>query len=144
MKCLKNVSQDELVVLGAKMKKLRMAIGYTQESVAAALNISRSAYSYYESGRSNPDSLTLNRIAQIFKVSVAEFFPQTQKDVVLHDSGRKRASKKVAVAPQRIGDLTGSEKTLIAFLRDKDVPTEDALEILKQYFTRRDNHNGFF
>lgn len=51
-------------------KSLRIARGYTQEGIAAALGVSRSAVSMYESGKRVPDSDDLEKFADFFNVDV--------------------------------------------------------------------------
>ena len=68
--------------LSKKMKELRTYHNYTQKQVAAMLNIHRSSYSYYESGRVTPPLPTLIAIAKIFNVSVDDllsYTPDSQK-----------------------------------------------------------------
>jgi Predicted transcriptional regulators len=50
-----------------KIKKFRKKAGYTQQQIANLLNIDRSTYSYYESGRTIPDLKTLFKLAEIFQ-----------------------------------------------------------------------------
>lgn len=122
--------------LATKLKRYRLQVGYTQKNVAEILNISRSTYTYYELGKTSPDPATLNRIAKLFEVSVEEFFSDepASRANMLFDSGAKRVSKKVKADPEKIGDLTTSEKSIVAFLRDKGIPAGDALEVLKDRF----------
>ena len=51
-------------------KQLRIERGYTQESIAKALNISRSAVGMYESGKRTPDSEDLEKLADFFNVDI--------------------------------------------------------------------------
>lgn len=122
--------------LATKLKRYRLQVGYTQRNVAEVLNISRSTYTYYELGKTSPDPATLNRIAKLFGVSVEEFFedaPASQSSM-LYDSGAKRVKKIVKADPEKIGDLTTSEKSIVAFLRDKGISPSDALDVLKNRF----------
>lgn len=50
------------------LKTLRENGGYTQKQVADALNVARSTYSYYETGRTIPDIDTIIRLAKFFDV----------------------------------------------------------------------------
>lgn len=124
--------------LATKLKRYRLQVGFTQRNVAEVLNISRSTYTYYELGKTSPDPATLNRIAKLFGVSVEEFFedaPASESNNMLYDSGAKRVSKKIKADPEKIGDLTTSEKSIVAFLRDKGISPSDALDVLKSRFT---------
>lgn len=123
--------------LATKLKRYRLQVGFTQKNVAEILNVSRSTYTYYELGKTSPDPATLNRIARLFGLSVEEFFEDemfSQADM-LYDSGAKRVSKKVKADPEKIGDLTTSEKSIVAFLRDKRISPSDALDVLKERFS---------
>ena len=51
-------------------KQLRIERGYTQESIAKALCISRSAVGMYESGKRIPDSEDLEKFADFFNVDI--------------------------------------------------------------------------
>jgi transcriptional regulator with XRE-family HTH domain len=67
MKDDKNCDISEM--LGKRLKEAREARGLTQDDVANYLNVKRQTYSAYERNKSVPDALTLNRIAELFKVS---------------------------------------------------------------------------
>lgn len=121
--------------LATKLKRYRLQVGYTQKNVAEILNISRSTYTYYELGKTSPDPATLNRIARLFGLSVEEFFDdEAARADMLFDSGAKRVSKKIKADPEKIGDLTSNEKSIVAFLRDRGVSPSDALDVLKDRF----------
>lgn len=51
-------------------RTLRIKAGYTQDSLAETLGISRSAVSMYENGNREPDIETLERIADLFHVDM--------------------------------------------------------------------------
>lgn len=123
--------------LASKLRRYRLRIGFTQSNVAEVLNITRSTYTYYESGRTSPDPATLNRIAKLFGVSVEEFFDDEPSESMLFDSEveNRRAPKKVKPDPEKIGDLATGEKSIVAFLRDRGIPPEKALEVLKDRFS---------
>lgn len=56
--------------LGQKLQELRKSRGLTQEQLAAALFVSRTAVSKWESGRGTPNIESLKAIAAYFSVSV--------------------------------------------------------------------------
>ena len=56
--------------VGNKLKKLRLCYGLTQGHIADILEIDRSAYAYYESGRSTPPLSRLVTLAKMYSVSV--------------------------------------------------------------------------
>ena len=62
--------------LGEALRKYRLRTGLTQKSVSEALGISRSAYTYYETGKTSPDPTMLFRIACMFDVPLDLFFDE--------------------------------------------------------------------
>ncbi len=74
--------------LGAMLRTMRLAKNATQESVAKLLGVTRSAYSYYESGKTSPDLHDLRVLAEFFGISPSDFFyPELYADP--KDSGRR-------------------------------------------------------
>ena len=59
-------------VVGRNIKGLRELEGWSQETLAEKLGVTRSAVSYYESGKIAPKMSVLEKIAALFGVSVAE------------------------------------------------------------------------
>ena len=53
-----------------RFRFLRLSRDLRQEDIAAELGISRSAYSYYESGKRQPPASRLIRIADYYRVSI--------------------------------------------------------------------------
>lgn len=62
------MNQD--LTLAEKLKKLRLAHGYSQDYVASKLNISRQGYQHYESGRRTPSNDYLLMIAQLYNLQL--------------------------------------------------------------------------
>ncbi|AOY76783.1 helix-turn-helix domain-containing protein [Clostridium formicaceticum] len=52
------------------LKELRAARGLTQDDLSSDLNINRATYAHYETGRRQPDTDTLQLLADYFNVSV--------------------------------------------------------------------------
>lgn len=59
----------EMYLLGERLKELRDEFGYDQKDMGQKLNMTSSAYGYYEQERSEPSLETLIKIANIFNVS---------------------------------------------------------------------------
>ena len=53
-----------------RLKEIRSKLNMQQKDICASLNIPQNTYSQYENGKREPDSETLNRIANFFNVSV--------------------------------------------------------------------------
>ena len=70
------MSKDPLLVaLGAKIRTIRQAKGFSQEAFAAEANLDRSYYGGVERGERNIAALNLMQIAQVLGVEVGELFP---------------------------------------------------------------------
>lgn len=65
--------------LGEKMKQLRMARNLTQDQLAEKLFVSRQTVSKWELGINQPDIETLQKLAEIFEVSVDELITSNPK-----------------------------------------------------------------
>ncbi|MDU6361045.1 MAG: helix-turn-helix transcriptional regulator [Clostridiales bacterium] len=59
-----------MATLSERLKFIRNESGLLQKDIAKKLNITPSAYGFYEQGKRIPDSNTLNDIAKIFNVSL--------------------------------------------------------------------------
>lgn len=55
------------------LKQLRKSYNYSQEFVAFHLNITRQAYSHYETGRINPPVNSLYNLARLYGIPVENF-----------------------------------------------------------------------
>lgn len=60
------------IMIGEKIRKIRVDKGIAQEFIADALKISQSAYSRIESGKTKPDFIKIQVIADIFGMTTAE------------------------------------------------------------------------
>ena len=55
--------------INERLKELRKKSGYLQKDVADYLNISKSAYGYYEQGRNEMDIAAILKLTELYKVS---------------------------------------------------------------------------
>lgn len=53
-----------------RLREIREAKGMSQIEAAKQLNVSRQSYNFYENGKRDPDTQTLQRMAEFFNVSV--------------------------------------------------------------------------
>ena len=65
-------------MIGQRLKKLRLLWGKTQQELADALNISRSAYALYEAGRRQLGYESLLALADFYGVSLDYLFGRTE------------------------------------------------------------------
>lgn len=104
-------------MLAQTLKKLRENCGYTQQQVADALNIERSTYTYYETGKTNPDVNTIIKLAKIFNVSYIDIFEQEDRDRTRSFNDYNLYSKDDLRNVVHIYELTKMEKVLISLYR---------------------------
>lgn len=110
---------------GQRLRELRCAAAMTQEAVGAALNYSRSTYSYMEEGSVSLKADVIQRLAAVFRVPVSAFFTLEETEY----KNRRRTRNHPSPSAEKIGDLSREEKTLIAVLR---VRQETEPELVKQ------------
>ena len=74
----------------------RKNIGFNQVEMAKQINVSRSQWSDYERGRSEPNLATVMRIASFLKVSLDELFSNRVEDISFENGEvvRKNVSQK--------------------------------------------------
>ncbi|KSU63671.1 hypothetical protein AS034_05335 [[Bacillus] enclensis] len=78
-------------MLTKRLKNLRGKT--TQEEVAGRIGISRARYSHYENGRSEPDTETLNKLADYYDVSVDYLLGRTDDpNETLNNKGSNSSS----------------------------------------------------
>jgi len=66
-------------MLSENIRSLRKQKGYSQETLAQELNVVRQTVSKWEKGYSVPDAIMLERLAELFEVSVGELLGEEQK-----------------------------------------------------------------
>ncbi len=121
------------------LRKLRENSGLTQQQVAETLNIDRSTYAYYETGKTTPDINTIIKLAKIYNVSYTEIFEDEDKsfyskvsDISIEDDnillkyGRKNN--------QQIYDLSKEEQKIIIAYRL--LPKEKQNKILEEIYNQ--------
>ena len=129
--------------LGNRMRELRLIFGFKQSDVAKSLNVSRSTYSYYETGTTRPDPSVLAKLSNYYDIPVEFFYTDYPVDsLVLRDSGSsfRRSSRLPAegVDPERVGELFPLERSLILLLRSNGyVSTEQVLDELEIFIARK-------
>ncbi len=115
--------------LSEKLKVLRNALNLTQQQVADALGIQRSAYAYYEVGKSTPKLKILADIASIYNVTVDELLGRTE---FAWEELRVMSSNPVIdnwTSNDRINQLSDFEQSVLIRLRL--LPSEDKRKIIE-------------
>lgn len=81
-------------LLPLRLKKLRHEKNVLQKDIANVLNISTSAYGFYEQGKRIPDANTLNLLAEYFSVSVDYLLGRTNERDINSSLSKSPSTKK--------------------------------------------------
>ena len=75
-----------------RLREQRKRMDMTQEQVAKSLNIVRSTYAYYETGKTCPDFSTVVRLAHLFNVTTDYLLGADSPDPKLRGAANKQRS----------------------------------------------------
>ena len=115
--------------LGEKLQQLRKQRGLTQEELAAALYVSRTAVSKWESGKGYPNIDSLKAIARFFSVTVDELLSGDEwLTVAQADSKQRQASLRACCFG--LFDLAVGALLFLPFFGQKSVDTIHAVTLL--------------
>ena len=81
-----------------KLKSLREEKGYTQDDVAAKLNIARQSVSKWEQGINEPDFETVKALCRMFECSIAELIDDDRETMLVDDPIAEKKARRVFVA----------------------------------------------
>lgn len=103
-------------------KNLRISNGYTQDSLAEALGISRSAISMYENGNREPDFETLEKIADFFNVDMNYLLGFSSKTTMINENTNTPSygNVELLIARGSKGYSTEQKMKLIKMLSELD------------------------
>ena len=88
----------------------------TQAQFAKTIGIKRSAYAYYESGRTRPKIETLRTIAKVYGIDVNELISNKNSDL-LHQDQEQKINFDIKDFNDTFYDLSENEKAIIIKLR---------------------------
>lgn len=121
------MEEDRLAVFPTRLRCLRLARGMTQQMVAENLNIHRTTYTKYETGKASPDQESLLTLARLFRVSVGYLLGQ--EDSICHtESALENGAGITTLSPQ--------EQELLQTFRRLSEPEQKRL--LTQAHARQD------
>jgi transcriptional regulator with XRE-family HTH domain len=69
--------------LPEKLRSYRKEAGLTQQQVADAIGMNRSAYAYYEVGKSSPKLSVLKKISELYNTTVDKLLEEKQESDIL-------------------------------------------------------------
>lgn len=106
------------IQLAENLRRLRDDYNYTQTQIAEKLNISRQAYSNYETGKRIPDIDMLIRIADIYQITLEQLLVQNcSKAGIINEISRPYFTAMVADTEDMIY-LSQEETELILHFRN--------------------------
>lgn len=106
------------IQLAENLRKLRDDYNYTQTQIAEKLNISRQAYSNYETGKRIPDIDMLIRIADIYQITLEQLLIQNcSKTGIINEISRPYFTAMLADTEDMIY-LSQEEMELILHFRN--------------------------
>ena len=124
------------MIVAQRLKAARQTCRLTQGQVAEILGIDRSAYTYYETGKTSPSLSNLVRLASIFHVEVAWLLQADEADPESHSlsMGDDLFSLRQQIAESRMQELSKEERQLVAFYRamKEEGKAPALLEIFRQ------------
>lgn len=106
--------------LPKKLRDLRFKKGWNQDRVASAIGVSRQAYSYYEKGMRNPSVETIQRLAELYNITV---------DELLEDP---------LDTEEKIKKRPAMNATAAVILNAIEINNEESIEVLQRLLV----HNG--
>lgn len=106
---------DYYTALRKMLRSVRLACGFSQRAVAEALGITRSAYTYYETGKTVPDIPALLTLARVFTIPPESFLHPEEFTGL--ESARRRVPKRFQPDLSLIANLREEEKALVACYR---------------------------
>ena len=130
---------EGIKIISDKIKKYRRECGYTQKTLADLLDIDRSTYAYYESGRIKPDINSIMKLCKIFNVNyedILESEPEVQNN--LHDSNFS-CNNLSSGNSNYMYNLTKKEQEIILYYRLLSAENKEEIknEIIKKYKSKQ-------
>lgn len=98
------------------LKACRKKANMTQAQFAKTIGIKRSAYAYYESGRTRPKIKTLRTIAKVYGIDVNMLISNKESDL-LNQEQEKKIDFDIKDFNDTFYDLSENEKAIIMKLR---------------------------
>ena len=104
------------MIMTERLKTARKACGLTQSQVAGILGIDRSAYTYYETGKSTPTLENIRRLAAMFNVDISWLLGMPPAEDALCE-GDNAFEADAEISRSGMTDLSKDERQLVAFYR---------------------------
>lgn len=120
--------------LSERLKLYRKSAKLTQQQVADALGIQRSAYAYYEIDKTSPKLPTLSNIAKLYNITIDQLVNEEDFDTLM--SNRQQYETEVTAGERLLddsfNDLSPLEKSIVLKLRI--MSAEERRKVVKELF----------
>ena len=126
--------------INERLRELRVKFGYTQNQIAKLLNIDRSTYAYYETGKTHPDVASLLLLSRMYNISLDELLEDEAAPKSVADRNFVKDYVRGNKNSSHIYDLSTQEKDLIGAYRT--CSEEEREEIMKLAFSLIKKHGG--
>lgn len=110
--------------IGDRLRYERQKMGLTQEELANTMSVTKNCIGSWEHGRTMPDILILNKLAEIFGIEI--------KDFLLEPDGKMVAEKRTAYGSNDDSPIILSNKELSMINKMRHMPNDrrKAFEVL--------------
>ncbi len=110
-------------MLCENLKKYRRLCGFTQDDVAKMIGLDRSAYTYYENGKTEPNVENLKKIAAMFGIDMNILLGFDAPEVITPTATLQVSNDNVFTyesnlsTEESVGKCSADERKLIAYYR---------------------------
>lgn len=111
---------ENMKMFGERLRELRLENKMTGEELGKAFNVTKTAISYWENGKSFPDEITLKKFADYFLVDLG----------YLLGKSNKRTYKVDKELPDAIAELGVDYYTVTKEAKEKGLSAEDLKRII--------------
>lgn len=115
--------------LGQLLKNYRKINQLTQQQVADALNINRTTYTYYETGKTEPSIDTLHKLIKIFGITYDDLLPSDKNCLSMRELYFKNDNA--------LFNLTQAEQNVVLHFRT--LSDEDKTQFLNSLKEHKNN-----
>lgn len=114
--------------LTRNLYKFREAHNYTQDKVSKYLNITRQAYSNYETGKRNPDIDLLIRLSELYGVTLNQLIMDSHSTSMICES---RPPYITATEPESKATLFLSKEEADLIMKYREAGSDDRYLVMK-------------
>lgn len=117
-------------MLKTRLRELREEKELFQKDIAEMLNITTSAYGYYEQGKRDPDTQTLEKLADFYKVSIDYIMGRTDNRTSTADE----ISDSVSDDPELLefwNELKEREDLKLLFKQTRNLSPKDVKQVIR-------------